>query len=171
MGPHGLLRPPTGHSLTYRRRRPMTPLHERLRLRQDMWDRVGDSYASTLVHDGLRLARWSGPPTDRLVTTQLSPVTKEATHLVATLLPQGAIVPCKVEDLCWVYIVVWGVSALIMVPKKDGTWRTALNLKPLNLYLHTTYFTLPTLKSLSPLCIRDCGVCPSSCFRHTSYAT
>ena len=43
-----------------------------------------------------------------------------------------------------------GVSALIMDPKKDGGWRPTLNHKPLNLYLRTAYFTLPTLKTIIP---------------------
>ena len=44
----------------------MTPLHGRLRLRQGAWDGLGDTYAPTLVRDGLRLAWWSGPQTNRL---------------------------------------------------------------------------------------------------------
>ena len=72
----------------------MNPRHEKLRLRQDVLDRLGDTYASTLVRDGLRLAWWSGPPTDRLTTSQPSPVTEDATKLVTTLLLRGAIVPC-----------------------------------------------------------------------------
>ena len=91
----------------------MIPMHEKLRLRQDVWDRLGDTYASTLVRDRLQLAWWSGPPTDRLTTSQPSPVTDDATKLITTLLLQGAIVPCGEEDL-------WGVSVLIMVPKKGG---------------------------------------------------
>ena len=51
--------------------------------------------------------------------------------------------PCGEEDL-------WGVSALIMVPKKDGGWRPTLNLKPLNLYLRTDYSTRSTLKTIPP---------------------
>ena len=73
----------------------MTPMHEKLRLRQDVWDRLGDTYAATLVRDGLRLAWWSGPPTDRLTTSQPSPVTEDATKLVTTLLIQGAICPAE----------------------------------------------------------------------------
>ena len=95
----------------------MVPMHEKLRLRQDVWDKLGDTYAATLVRDGLWLAWWSGHPTDRLMTSQPSPVTEDATKLVTTLLLQGAIVPCGEEDLS-------GVSALIMVSKKDGGWRT-----------------------------------------------
>ena len=86
----------------------MISMHEKLRLRQDVWDRLGDTYAATLVRDGLRLAWWSGPPTGRLTTSQPSPVTEDATKLVTRLLLQGAIMPCGEEDL-------WGVSALIMV--------------------------------------------------------
>ena len=77
----------------------MTSMHEKLRLRQDVWDRLGDTYAATLVRDGLRLAWWSGPTTDRLTTSQPSPVTDDSTKLVTTLLVQGAIVPCGEIDL------------------------------------------------------------------------
>ena len=108
----------------------MTSMHEQLRLRQEVWDRLGDTYASTLVRDGLWLAWWSGPPTGRLATSQPSPVTDDTTKLVTTLVLQGAIVPWGKNDL-------WGVNALIMVPKKDKGWRPALNLKPLNAYLRT----------------------------------
>ena len=72
----------------------MAPMHEKLRLRQDIWDRLGDTYAATLVREGLRLAWLSGPPTNRLTTSQQSPVTDDATKLVTTLLLQGDIVPC-----------------------------------------------------------------------------
>ena len=72
---------------------------EKLRLRQDVWDRLGDTYASTLVRDGLRLACWSGPLTGRLTTSQPSPVTEDATKLVTKLVLQGATVPCGEEDL------------------------------------------------------------------------
>ena len=99
----------------------MTPRQEKLRLRQHESDRLGDTYAPTLVRDGLRLAWWSGPPTDKLTTSQPSPVTEDATKLVTTLLLQGAIVPCGEEDL-------WGVSALIMVPKKG--WGLATRPQP-----------------------------------------
>ena len=126
-----------------------------------MWDRLGDTYAATLVCDGLRLAWWSGPPTDRLTTSQPSLVTDDATKLVTTLLLQGAIVPCGEEDL-------WGVSALIMVPKKDGGWRPALNLKPLNLYLRTVYFTLPTLKPIIPFVHQAGGARLSTYRRRTT---
>jgi hypothetical protein len=70
-------------------------------------------------------------------------VTDDATKLITTLVLQGAIVPCEEHE-------VWGVSALIMVPKKDKGWRPALNLKPLNAYLRTNYFCLPTLKTIIP---------------------
>ena len=80
-------------------------MHEQLRLRQAVWDRLGDTYAATLVRDGLRLAWWSGPPTHRLATAQPSPVTDDATMLVTKLVLQGAIVPCGESEL-------WGVSAL-----------------------------------------------------------
>ena len=36
------------------------------------------------------------------------------------------------------------------MPKKGGGWRPALNLKPVNAFLRTDYFTLPTLKSIIP---------------------
>ena len=140
----------------------MVSMHEKLRLCQDVWDRLGDTYAATLVRDGLRLAWWLGPPTDRLTTSQPSPVTDDATKLVATLLLQGAIVPCGEEDL-------WGVSALIMVLKKDRGWLPDLNLKPLNAYLRTYYFCLPTLKTIIPFVHRgwwDVSVDLSSAYYH-----
>ena len=77
----------------------MVSMHEKLRLCQNVWDRLDDTCAATLVRDGLRLAWWSGPPTDRLTTSQPSPVTEDATKLVTTVLLQGAIVPCGEEDL------------------------------------------------------------------------
>ena len=79
----------------------MSSMHEQLRLRQAVWDRLGDTYAATLVRDGLRLAWWSGPPTDRLATTQPSPVTADATILVTKLLLSGAIVPWEEHEV-WV---------------------------------------------------------------------
>ena len=121
----------------------MTPLHDQLRSCQMAWDSLGDSFAATLVRDGLRLQWYAGRPGARLLTSQPSPETREATELVTSLLLTGAIAPCAEEEL-------WGISAIITVPKKDGGWRPALNLKPVNAYLRTDYFTLPTLKTIIP---------------------
>ena len=75
----------------------MSPLHERLRLRQGAWDRLGNTYVSLLVRGGL---------TSGLVVRTANRMTgiQEATELVATLLLPGAIVPCEKDDL-------WGISA------------------------------------------------------------
>ena len=64
----------------------MTPLHELPRSRQRAWDALGDSYAATLVRDGLRMQWYAGPPAARLLTSQPSPETREATELVTSLL-------------------------------------------------------------------------------------
>ena len=81
-----------------------------------------------MVRDGLRLQWYAGPPAARLLTSQPSPETRESTELVTSLLLTGAITPCAEEEL-------WGISAIITVPKKDGGWRPALNLMPVNAYL------------------------------------
>ena len=136
------------------------PPYKRLQVDWREWDALGDASVSRVVKNGLLLDWVPGfdplHPEDNYRPFSLAPHARDISdedvvfrREVDKLVLAGHVSEIEPEEAkC--------VTSIFLVDKKpdpenpEGSSRTCTNLKPVNRFIHVTYFTLPSLQEILP---------------------
>jgi len=122
----------------------------RLRSFVGAWRRITqDRWILSTLESGYRL-EFSCPPPPPPSRVRTTPVPRESLRArtlsdeISLLLRKGAIVPLRSSERTRFS------STFFLAPKKGGTWRPILNLKPLNEFIRPPHFRMETLAVILP---------------------
>ena len=136
------------------------PPHKRVQVAWREWEALADSYIARIARNGLHFNGIPGfdplHPDDNYRPFSLSPYARDGLdddevlqREIDKLILAGHVSEIEPEDAnC--------VTSLLLVEKKpdpenpQGPSRPCTNLKPVNRFIHVTYFSLPTLREILP---------------------
>lgn len=118
------------------------PVGGRLRFFRDNWEKItDDQWVLSVIAEGYKLEFLEMPFWTGIRKTSVS--LKDSDILIQeinTLIEKDAIEPVRQQDAATGFY-----STFFLVPKKNGTMRPVINLRPLNRYLKKIHFKMDTL--------------------------
>lgn len=123
------------------------PVGGRLAFFSGEWDSLGDTFASSVVRDGLRIGLHGMPWQERISEISMPPIEEAAVwEEVLALLKKRCIRRLQFPQLRPTHRTF--VSGIFCVAKKDGGLRPCLNLKPFNEFVTKRHFKLESLATV-----------------------